>query len=81
MFAHTPHAPLARTAPPQVRTTFSQASLIAEDVLQSEPDAVKVLFNKFHSAISFKPTVCVCVGCCFVCVGGGGVHARTHALV
>lgn len=41
----------------KVRTTFSQASLIAEDVLQQEPDAVKVLFNKFHSAISFKPTL------------------------
>ncbi|KAI8469133.1 MAG: F1F0 ATP synthase gamma subunit [Monoraphidium minutum] len=41
----------------KVRTTFSQASVIAEEVLASEPDAVKVLFNKFHSAISFKPTL------------------------
>lgn len=47
-----------------MRTTFSQASMIAETVLAQEPDAVKVLFNKFHSAISFKPTV-----------GGSSSHA------
>jgi F-type H+-transporting ATPase subunit gamma len=41
----------------KVRTTFSQASMIAEEVLAAEPDAIKVLYNKFHSAISFKPTV------------------------
>ncbi|GBF94220.1 ATP synthase subunit mitochondrial [Raphidocelis subcapitata] len=41
----------------KVRTTFSQAAMIAEDVLAQEPDAIKLLFNKFHSAISFKPTV------------------------
>lgn len=41
----------------KVRTTFSQSSMIAEEVLSQEPDAVKVLFNKFHSAISFKPTI------------------------
>lgn len=26
-------------------------------MLKGGPDAVRVLFNKFHSAISFKPTV------------------------
>lgn len=31
--------------------------MIAEEILKQEPDAIKVLFNKFHSAISFKPTV------------------------
>ncbi len=35
----------------------SQASLIAEAIMQKHPEAVRVLFNKFHSAISFKPTV------------------------
>jgi F-type H+-transporting ATPase subunit gamma len=39
------------------RVTFSQASLIAEEVLRENADAVRVLFNKFHSAISFKPTM------------------------
>lgn len=34
-----------------------QASLIAEEVLREKGDAVRVLFNKFHSAISFKPTL------------------------
>jgi F-type H+-transporting ATPase subunit gamma len=34
-----------------------QASLIAEEVLRENADAVRVLFNKFHSAISFKPTM------------------------
>lgn len=41
----------------KVRTTFAQASMIAEDVLAQEPDAVKVLFNKFFSAVNFKPTI------------------------
>jgi F0F1-type ATP synthase gamma subunit len=34
-----------------------QASLIAEEVLREDADVVRVLFNKFHSAISFKPTM------------------------
>ncbi|KAG2453249.1 hypothetical protein HYH02_002572 [Chlamydomonas schloesseri] len=41
----------------KVRVTFAQASLIAEDLLKSNPEAVKILFNKFRSAISFKPTL------------------------
>lgn len=39
------------------KVTFAQASLIAEEVLKQQPDAVRVLFNKFYSAISFRPTV------------------------
>ena len=31
-----------------------QASLIAEEVLRENADAVRVLFNKFHPPISFK---------------------------
>lgn len=38
-------------------STRIQASLIAEEVLRENADAVRVLFNKFHSAISFKPTM------------------------
>ena len=34
-----------------------QASTIAEELLKYNPDSVRVLFNKFYSAISFKPTV------------------------
>jgi F-type H+-transporting ATPase subunit gamma len=34
-----------------------QASLVAEEVLREGGDAVRVVFNKFHSAISFKPTM------------------------
>eukprot|EP00882_Tetradesmus_deserticola_P001339 GHRQ01001449.1.p1 GENE.GHRQ01001449.1~~GHRQ01001449.1.p1 ORF type:complete len:328 (+),score=182.51 GHRQ01001449.1:111-1094(+) len=39
------------------KVTFSQASLVAEEVLREGGDAVRVVFNKFHSAISFKPTL------------------------
>jgi F-type H+-transporting ATPase subunit gamma len=34
-----------------------QAALITEELLKSNPEVVKVLFNKFRSAISFKPTL------------------------
>jgi F0F1-type ATP synthase gamma subunit len=34
-----------------------KASLVAEEVLREGGDAVRVVFNKFHSAISFKPTM------------------------
>ncbi len=34
-----------------------QASLIAEDLLKTNPESVQVLFNKFRSAIAFKPTL------------------------
>eukprot|EP00877_Chromochloris_zofingiensis_P004030 jgi/Chrzof1/13628/Cz08g05010.t1_ATPC2[v5.2] len=41
----------------KTRVTFPQASLIAEEISKLGPDATRVLFNKFHSAVSFKPTV------------------------
>jgi F-type H+-transporting ATPase subunit gamma len=60
-------AQLQRLAPDQIklsiadtykdRVTFSQASLIAEEVAKHGADAVRIVFNKFHSAISFKPTL------------------------
>lgn len=34
-----------------------QASLIAEQLLQHNPEVVRLVYNKFGSAISFKPTV------------------------
>jgi hypothetical protein len=36
---------------------LAQASTISEEVLKFNPDAIRVVFNKFYSAISFKPTV------------------------
>lgn len=41
----------------KVKVTFAQASLIAEELLKHQPEAIRVFFNKFQSAISFKPTV------------------------
>lgn len=41
----------------KVKITFGQASLIAEELLKYNPEAIRVLYNKFGSAISFKPTV------------------------
>ncbi|PNH00715.1 ATP synthase subunit gamma, mitochondrial [Tetrabaena socialis] len=41
----------------KVRVTFPQASIITEELLKGNPEVVKVLFNKFRSAISFKPTL------------------------
>jgi F-type H+-transporting ATPase subunit gamma len=41
----------------KIRVTFAQASLIAEELLKTNPDVVRVVYNKFRSAISFKPTV------------------------
>ena len=34
-----------------------QAASIADEVLKTEYDAARILFNRFHSAISFKPTI------------------------
>jgi len=41
----------------KARITFQAASMIAEEVLKSDFDAVRLLFNRFNSAILFKPTV------------------------
>ena len=35
----------------------SQVSAIAEELMKTEYDAVRIIFNRFSSAISFKPTV------------------------
>ncbi len=34
-----------------------QVSAIAEELMKTEYDAARIIFNRFHSAISFKPTV------------------------
>ena len=34
-----------------------QAAAVAEEILKTEYDAARILFNRFHSAISFKPTI------------------------
>lgn len=34
-----------------------QASSVAEELLKTEYDAARVIYNRFHSAISFKPTI------------------------
>ena len=42
---------------PYIHYVHAQASLIAEELLKSNPDVVRIIFNKFRSAISFKPTI------------------------
>lgn len=39
------------------RCCVPQASLLAEEVLKSNPDAIRVIYNKFKTAISYKPTI------------------------
>jgi F-type H+-transporting ATPase subunit gamma len=34
-----------------------QVSAVAEDLLKTEYDAVRIIYNRFVSAISFKPTI------------------------
>ena len=34
-----------------------QVSAIAEELMKTEYDVVRIIFNKFQSAISFKPTI------------------------
>jgi F-type H+-transporting ATPase subunit gamma len=41
----------------KLRITFSQSSAIAEELLKTEYDAVRLVYNRFVSAISFKPTI------------------------
>lgn len=41
----------------KVRITFAQVSAIAEELMKTEYDAARIIFNRFSSAISFKPTV------------------------
>eukprot|EP00798_Chlamydomonas_sp_ICE-L_P026058 gene26058-11759_t len=40
-----------------VAVTFAQASLIAEEMLAHDPKAVRILYNRFYNAASFKPTI------------------------
>lgn len=56
-----------------------QVSAIAEELLKTEYDAVRVIFNKFQSAISYKPTIATVLSpdvsepvCGAGGVGGGG---------
>jgi len=46
----------ARPAP-RVAGVGAQASTIAEELLKTEYDAARLVFNRFQSAIAFKPTV------------------------
>lgn len=38
--------------------THVQASSVSEEILKTEFDSVRLLYNSFKSAISFKPTIC-----------------------
>lgn len=54
--------PLIASVIPYLLTFFfvhfwSQVSAIAEELLKTEYDAVRIIFNRFQSAISFKPTI------------------------
>ena len=40
-----------------------QVSAIAEELLKTEYDAVRIIFNRFQSAISFKPTIATVLRC------------------
>ena len=31
--------------------------MLSEDLLKSQPDAIRIVFNRFVSAISYKPTI------------------------
>lgn len=42
---------------PQARLTFTTASQVAEELMKREPETVRIVFNKFQSAISFRPTI------------------------
>lgn len=41
----------------KVRVTFPQAAAVADILLRTEFDAARLVFNRFVSAISFKPTI------------------------
>ena len=34
-----------------------QASAVAEEVIKTDYDAARIIFNRFQSAIAFKPTI------------------------
>lgn len=39
------------------RVTYSLASAIAEEILKTEYDAVRLVYNRFQTAITYKPTI------------------------
>lgn len=41
----------------KLRITFPQVSAIAEELLKTEFDAARLIFNRFQSAIAYKPTI------------------------
>lgn len=41
----------------KAKITFAMASSVADEILKTEYDAARIIFNRFHSAISFKPTI------------------------
>lgn len=41
----------------KLRMTFAQASGVAEEVLKTEFDAARIIYNRFKSAIAYKPTI------------------------
>lgn len=41
----------------KVRITYAQASTIAEEILKTEYDVARLVFNRFVSAISYRPTI------------------------
>ena len=45
-----------------------QVSAIAEELLKTEYDAVRIIYNRFYSAISLKPTIATVLRC--VCGAG-----------
>ena len=65
-----PPSPLPHTLPPlprtlphahaetqKVRITYAEACAIAEEVLHTEYDTARIIFNRFVTAISYKPTL------------------------
>lgn len=35
--------------------------MIVEDILKTEFDVIRIIYNRFFSAISFKPTIATCL--------------------
>ncbi|KAF8037408.1 hypothetical protein BT93_B0341 [Corymbia citriodora subsp. variegata] len=49
---------LAITELPKIPVNYTQVSVLADDIIKNvEFDALKIVFNKFHSVVSFLPTV------------------------
>lgn len=62
----------------RVCTALWQVCSVAEEILKTEYDAVRVIFNKFQSAISYKPTIATVLSP-DVSVGRG--RGRAYAVV